>query len=481
MNFYKTLFLSASLGSLLQATMPAGYKIENIPAPNGVVLEVSGLVQLKDHSFQMTTRRGEVWNYNDGKWTLFARGLHEPHGILPGPECGQFYILQRAELSLLTDEDGDGKADLVETVGSGWGYTGNYHEYAIGLARDDNGNMYGNLGLSFYRGSPFKGTWLGTKKTAYRGWLFKMSPEGEFTPWASGLRAPNGINMSPEGDIFITDNQGSYVVSGYMTHVEKGDFVGHPDALLWDEARKEFVDKLLGMDPGKRFEELDAIRKKPAVYFPYPEMGRSVGHPTWDTTGGKFGPYAGQAFVAEVIDRLVMRVSLEKVGGEYQGACYPFIRDNALGGGSNRIVFDQQDGSMWVGQTARGWGSGHGFKHITWDGTVPMSLKEVSLTSKGFDLHFTHPLDKGIALEGGNLKILHHTYRYSNRYGGPKDNRKPAEVKARQLSKDSKTLSIELAEIKPGYIYEIDCRKFTGADGGKVAFGQAWYNVNQLR
>ena len=481
MNFYKTLIFSACLGSQLQAVIPAGYKITNVPAPDGVVLEVSGLVQLKDNSFQMTTRRGEVWNYDDGKWTLYARGLHEPHGILPGPECGQFYILQRAELSLLTDEDGDGKADLVKTVGSGWGYTGNYHEYAIGLARDKNGDMYGNLGLSLFRGSPFKGTWLGTKNTAYRGWLFKMSPEGEFTPWASGLRAPNGINMNPEGDIFITDNQGSYVVSGYMTHVEEGDFVGHPDALLWDEARKEFVDKLLGMDPGKRFDKLDAIRKKPAVYFPYPEMGRSVGHPTWDTTGGKFGPYAGQAFVAEVIDRLVMRVSLEKVGGEYQGACYPFIRDNALGGGSNRIVFDQRDGSMWVGQTARGWGSGHGFKHITWDGTVPMSLKEVSLTSKGFDLHFTQPLDKETALKDGNLKVLHHTYKYSNRYGGPKDNRKPAEVKSQQLSKDGKTLSLELTEIKPGYIYEIDCRKFTGVDGEKVPFGQAWYNVNRLR
>ena len=470
-----------SLCSHLQATIPAGYKIESIPAQEGTALEVSGLIQLPDHSFQMSTRRGEVWNYADGKWTLYARGLHEPHGIVAGKKKGQFYILQRAELSLLTDEDGDGDADLFETVGAGWGYSGNYHEYAIGLVQDKEGNFYGNLGLSFFRNSPFRGTWLGTKDQKYRGWLFKMSPEGKFTPWASGLRAPNGLNMNPKGEIFITDNQGSYLASGYMTHVEAGDFVGHPDGLIWDEKRKKFVEKILGLPPAERFQELDKIRKKPAVYFPYPEMGRSCGHPTWDTTEGKFGPYAGQAFVAEVIDRLIMRTSLEVVGGQYQGACYPFIRDNALGGGSNRIVFDQRDGSMWVGQTARGWGSGHGFKHITWDGTLPMSLQEISLTQDGFDLKFTQPLDPEIAMEENKLRVQHHTYAYSNQYGGPKRDRKAVSIQSRKLSKDGKTLSIKLEELKPGYIYEFECKGFASKEGEKVSFGQAWYNVNKLR
>lgn len=464
-----------------ESAIPSGYKIENIQGPEGTALEVSGLIQLPDNSFQMTTRRGEVWNYADGKWTLYARGLHEPHGLVAGENKGQFYILQRAELSLLTDEDGDGDADLYETVGAGWGYSGNYHEYAIGLVQDNEGNFYGNLGLSFFRNSPFRGTWLGTKDQKYRGWLFKMSPEGKFTPWASGLRAPNGLNMNPKGEIFITDNQGSYLASGWMTHVKEGDFIGHPDALIWDDKKKGFVEKILAMPPEERFKELDKIRKKPAVYFPYPEMGRSCGHPTWDTTEGKFGPFAGQVFVAEVIDRLIMRVSLEKVGGQYQGACYPFIRDNALGGGSNRIVFDQRDGSMWVGQTARGWGSGHGFKKVTWNGTEPMSLKEVSLTKEGFDLHFTEPLDNTIAMDENKLRIQHHTYAYSNQYGGPKRDRKAVAIQSRKLSKDGKALSLGIEGLKSGYIYEFECKNFENKEGEKVSFGQAWYNVNQLR
>ena len=42
-----------------------------------------------------------------------------------------------------------------------------------------------------------------------------------------------------------------------------------------------------------------------------------------DNTGGKFGPFARQLFIGEF--RLSEnRVFLEKVGGEYQGACFGF-------------------------------------------------------------------------------------------------------------------------------------------------------------
>ena len=46
----------------------------------------------------------------------------------------------------------------------------------------------------------------------------------------------------------------------------------------------------------------------PAVYFPYPKMGQSASGIACDTTGGKFGPFAGQMFVGDQSASTVMRV-----------------------------------------------------------------------------------------------------------------------------------------------------------------------------
>ena len=75
-----------------------------------------------------------------------------------------------------------------------------------------------------------------------------------------------------------------------------------------------------------------------------------------------------------------------------------------LGAGNNRIVFTSK-GDMYVGQTGRGWASGVGLKKVSWNGTVPFELFEVNLTSEGFKLTFTKPVDKKQALELATYKI----------------------------------------------------------------------------
>ena len=64
----------------------------------------------------------------------------------------------------------------------------------------------------------------------------------------------------------------------------------------------------------------------PAVYFPYPKMGQSASGIVCDTTGGKFGPFAGQMFVGDQSASTVMRVALEKVNGPLSGGLLPVPR-----------------------------------------------------------------------------------------------------------------------------------------------------------
>ena len=70
-------------------------------------------------------------------------------------------------------------------------------------------------------------------KAPWRGWCVKVSPEGKMEPYAYGLRSPNGINFSPEGELFYCDNQGEWVVTNKMHHLKPGKFYGHQAGLRW--------------------------------------------------------------------------------------------------------------------------------------------------------------------------------------------------------------------------------------------------------
>src|SRR5690606_11569224 len=89
---------------------------------------------------------GEVYVYDPDTraWALFADGLHEPLGVLAEGD-GRILVMQKPELTRISDTDGDGRADLFETVSDEFGFTGNYHEFAFGPVRDAQGNLYISL------------------------------------------------------------------------------------------------------------------------------------------------------------------------------------------------------------------------------------------------------------------------------------------------------------------------------------------------
>jgi hypothetical protein len=484
----RILFFCALMVSVTTAVFAEeAYTVAPVIPDERAYMEVGGLDVDRNGTVYACTRRGDVWTFKDGaSWRLFARGLHEPLGLLCGDD-GEIFVIQRPELSHIIDENGDGKADRFETICNSWHYSGNYHEYGIGLARDQEGSFYFNLGLSLHPRSQGEfgkegADWLGGDKNdrgPFRGWHAKVTNDGTFVPIASGIRAPNGLGKSPEGEIFITDNQGSFVPSGALYLPRPGQFFGHPDALRWDPKRDSWIDGLKAIPYDQRISKLDAMRARPVFYIPYPAMGNSCSQPTWDTTGGAFGPYAGQVFIGDVQIPLIMRGTYEDVGGSYQGACYPFIRRSELGGGSNRILFTGE-GRMLVGQTARGWGQGIGLKQISWNKIVPMELKEVTLTANGFNLGFTKPLDPTPAVNSANYTVTRTKMQYTNVYRATNNSQGIPVTKA-IVAKDGKTVWITVDGLVADHVYKIDCSSLTATSGEKVEFGYAYYTANRLR
>jgi hypothetical protein len=463
------------------------YKIVTVPTPDEAVLEVGGMAFRADGKLLACTRRGDVWLISNPEFEdpekvhfkKFATGLHEALGL--AVDGKDVYVVQRPELTKLVDTDGDDVADEYLTVCDKFGVSGDYHEFAFGPARDKDGNFFLTLNVGFGGGHQSRAPW--------RGWCVKITPKGELIPWATGLRSPNGINFSPDGDLFYVDNQGEWVATCKMHHLKPGDYYGHPAGLRWvkdSPYAKTIPEKhLSGMlyDGQKGQNGVSGMPPltPPCIWFPYGRMGQSASEPRWDTTGGKFGPFAGQCFVGDQMKSIVMRVFLEKINGKYQGACFPFR--SGFQCGVNRLVFGP-DGSLYAGQTARGWGSlggkPYGLQRLVYTGVLPFEIYSMQLTKTGFDLTFTKSLDVAAAEKLESYNMLSFTHNYWSTYGSPEEDKKPEKITAVSVSADKKTVSLAVTGFKPGRIYEVHVDGVKSADGGSVLHPEGYYTLNEV-
>ncbi|HYF37564.1 MAG TPA: hypothetical protein VD994_19840, partial [Prosthecobacter sp.] len=399
------------------------YRVVTYEVPKNLNLEASGLAVLPDGKLAVSIRRGDVWiiqnptaepaTVENLDYKLFATGLHEILGL--AWHEGALYATQRSEVTRLRDVDGDGSADEYLTVGQGWGVSGAYHEYAYGPVFDREGNMHNTLNCSM--GKKWEGAGEEAKQTLWRGWsVITPKDSTKARGFSAGFRSPSGIGLNAEGDLFATDQQGNYMPTNPLMHLRKGAFFGHAEAL----ADANHPDSPL-KHPGKVPEGITvaqvmkefAAYSPPAVWFPYVKMGQSPTGMRADLTGGKFGPYDRQLFVGEFVLSGVNRVFLEKVGGEYQGACFPFV--SGLQSAVLTLNF-LQDGSMVVGQTNRGWNSygnrPFGLQRLIWTGKTPLEVAKMEALPDGFRFTFTLPID-GTAAKWAETVANSYTYTFT--------------------------------------------------------------------
>ena len=474
-------------------TAHAGYRIEDVPLPPEIRGGISAVGFTPTGTLVVATRQGEIWmRHAAGTWRCFARGLNEPMGFVADSDR-VVWVAHRPELLKCTDTDGDGRADTFDALGASWGISNNYHEFFYGLRRDRAGTFYGALGLDStgdkltlnpaeVRGLLNDNQLLDPtghhSDLPWRGWAISISPDGKFTPIASGFRQPNGVGLSPAGDLFVTDNQGDYKPSCGLLHVAPGDFHGHVASLKWDPGidQKNFT-----------IEQAWQRYKSPAVVFPHGPMGISAGEPVWDTTGGKFGPFAGQVFTGD-FTRLVVRASLEEVAGAWQGVCFPFLGRNEaapfatgakLAAGVIRAVF-APDGSLYLGATG-GWGGGaDGLQRIVWDGRAPAELRDVKLTGRGFALTFTRPMAAASIAKTANFEINRFRFYYHAKYGSPWIDEAKIAVKEVRTSADGLAAELIVDDLKPGFVYELSVPALRTVDNEPLANPLAFYTANRL-
>lgn len=510
----KTTLVACLAASLTFATSKAQesakeedfFRIARVAVPEGVILEVGGMVTLPNGDLGVSTRRGDVYiieNPTSARphFRKFATGLHEILGL--AYKDGALYCAQRGELTKLVDRDGDGKADRYETVYA-WPISGHYHEYSFGpkIAPDGSFFVSGNVAFGDEE------WWRGESRVPWRGWVMKVRENGQMEPWATGVRSPAGLGII-DGELFYTDNQGDWIGSGGVWHLSKGAFMGHPAGLRWagmpNSPVKITTEQLYArVSPrqdrnaqgraikpenvvNEKFVTLMELKKDfpalrlPAVWLPHGILGISNSEVT-KIPEGSFGPFEGQMLVGDQGQSKIMRVFMEKVNGEYQGAAWDFR--SGFQAGVLRLAW-AKDGSLFAGETDRGWGSAGdasmGLQRLVWNGRTPFEMRTVKAMPDGFEIEFTKPVDKKSAEDLASYAVESFIYKYHPVYGSPPVNNQTCKVKGVKLSSDGMRARLVVEGLRQHYIHTIRLDGIRDSENSySLVHPTAYYTLNNI-
>jgi len=456
------------------------YPIVDIPIPPGIPMHPGGLEILPDGRLAVGTRRGDIYLVQGAfdspprpEFQLFATGQDEIFSL--AWRDGAMLATSWAEVTRISDVDGDGLADHYDTLSNGWGY-GEYHEFAFASKPDPEGNLWVALGLSSSYHS----------NNLFRGWAVKVAPDGTMTPVCSGLRSPGGVGANAEGVMFATESQGPWNGSCSLKHLKPGGFLGHPASYNWYPYAP-------GMDAPAVTPESQsrvAVEKRrvremvpPAVRFPYIRMGRSISGFRLDETGGKFGPFDGQLFLGDYTLSIIIRATTELVNGVWQGACYPFRE--GLSSGIMNVEFSPQGQLLTGGFTTniqwpvRG-SAPFALQRLDWTGITPFEIREINIRHDGFLVHFTLPVDPAVATRPETYRMATHNHIYQGGYGSPEVDQTTPRVTRAEPSADGLSVRLFIDGIVEDHIHEFDLAGMRSAEGNPLLHRHAYYTVNEI-
>jgi hypothetical protein len=384
-------------------------------------------------------------------WRRIAAGLFQPLGLKVID--GQVYVGCRDQVVRLRDLNGDGEADFYECYNSDHQVTEHFHEFAMGLQVDAEGNLY-------YAKAARHGL---TAVVPQHGTLLKIGKGGGPTEiLATGFRAPNGVCLNPDGTFFLTDQEGFWLPKNRINWVKPGGFYGN----MWgyhnitdtsDEAMEPPVCWIT-----------NAFDRSPA------ELIRvETKHPAW-------APLRGSLLNLSYGNGKVFVVPHEVVGGRMQGGmCALPVPPSPTG--IMRGRFNPIDGHLytcglfaWAGdRTQPG-----GFYRIRATGKpmyVPVGLHA---RKDGIAITFTDRVDRKSASDPKNYGVRTWSLKRTAQYGSEHIGEKPSRITAARVSEDVRTVSLEIPDLRPTWCMEISYA--IRGESGEVIEGAIDNTIHQL-
>jgi hypothetical protein len=400
---------------------------------------------------------------------IVADGLATPYGIHDGGDG--LHVLTKA--ALLEVKEG-----RVQVLASGWGHTDDYHDWAVGLPRNDRGE--------YFVGLPCQQDERSAAAAKHRGAVLKLTPR---TPTdddprhydlhvvSTGHRFPMGMALNRQGELFVTDNQGNYNPFNELNQVRQGAFFGFINAN--EKKNKHFQTPPLA---------------EPAIDIPHPWTRSVNGICFLDTPqalldqGKKdhFGPLEGQLVGCEYDTRRLIRMSLEKIGDVYQGAAYPLnIEPSSPEKGflGPVVCAVSPHGELYVGSIRdSGWGAGNNIGEVVQvqfrPAELPGGIAELRAVRGGFELDFFREVDAAKAGDVANYSLSSYRRESTPAYGGPDLDRRIEKIAAIEVAPDRCRVTLNLTELREGFVYELQLKNLM-ADGSLFHPAEAHYTLRR--
>ena len=415
----------------------------------------TGLDFFPDGRIAVCSWDGDVWivepmppSFDDAsppqtlRWQRIATGMFQPLGLKIVE--GKIHVTCRDQLAILHDLNGDGETDFYECFNNDHQVTEHFHEFAMGLQTDAEGNFY--YAKSGEHGKP--------AVVPHHGTLLRVSKDGSRTDiLANGFRAANGVCLNPDGSFVVTDQEGFWNPKNRINWVT-----------LDPSGKPKFYGNMLGYHDVT--DESDSAMEPPLCWITN-AFDRSPGELLW-VESDRWGPLNGSLLNLSYGYGKVFLVPHENVNGKMQGGMFelpiPTFPTGVMRGRFHPIDHQLYLCGMfaWAGNaTYPG-----GLYRLRATGK-PMHLPvELHATTTGLKLKFTEPLDPK-SLDASDLHVKTWSLKRTAGYGSEHYNERSLEVRSATLSADFKTLNLDVDDLQPTWCMEI---KYTlnAADGSPM-------------
>lgn len=452
------------------------YTVDNIGLPfnnaYNAWIRPTALDFMSDGRLVFATYLGDVWlgtgidsTLNEITWQRIATGLYEPMGMKVIND--KVHVTNRNGITILRDLNGDNETDFYENFHSDHDVSAFFHAFNFGLETDREGN--------FYYVKP--GQYTNNKDP---GNVIKVSRDGKkWESLATGFRVNNGVTITPDDRIFVSDNQGNWTPANKINYIQKGKFYGYvpnvvenngwsPDGMKIDKG--ELVNGVIS----PAIVPVPDTFQAPALWMPQ-EFDNSPGGGVWSDKD--WGPLGNHLIHTSYGTGWMYYFLPHEVDGVVQAAmvAMPFQFE----AGIQRAVKNPVDKQIYTtGLT--GWDDGVSSKYgvlsrVRYKGGQGHLLKDAEVIKGGIRLKFNFKLDTVQSAKVGSYEISQWNYKRTNRYGSAhysvknpgKEGQDDVAVSNVLRNDDGTEVILGIPEMTPVHTMRIRY-KVKGADGTTV-------------
>lgn len=377
------------------------------------------------------------------RWRRIASGMFQPLGLKI--VNGKIHLTCRDQLVVLHDLNGDEEIDFYQCLNNDHQVTEHFHEFAMGLQVDQDGNFY-------YAKSARHAL---TAIVPHHGTLLRVSPDGQRTDiLATGFRAANGVCLNPDGSFVVTDQEGHWNPKNRINWVD-------------GKGASEFYGNLFGYtdvtDPS------DSAMRPPLCWITN-QFDRSPAELLW-VPQDKWGPLGGALLNLSYGYGKVFVVPHETVNGLHQGGMCELPIPN-FPTGIMRGRFDPWRGDLfvcgmfsWAGSVTKP----GGLYRIRATGMPTYSPIGLHARRDQIDIEFMDELDRESAEDVKNYSVSVWSLKRTENYGSEHYDEHALVVRTAKYDPKKRKVELSIDGLAPTWCMEIkyslrgkDGQPFTG-------------------